>query len=446
VKRNSRRNGVTPSGEGRSAARPVEAFSGPPLTRFGGAGLLGRFVERLHLAERLVAVTVRVSVGRRYTVADYLLALLLCAMLGLQRQVEWAALRWDEAALRALRLARIPGQSTWSRFLGGCGAWASHQVRRVNRELVAERRKDWRTATMDLDATVISTRGNPERANRGYNPKRKGANCYVALMGFLGETREILDARLRSGKEGTISAQTAWETFGEARQALPRSVRRLRLRADSAFYSHDFLSRLEQEGVRYFIAVRINASLQRRVGGVTFRALDDKWAIGEFEYCGPKCKTTRRMVVIREKLDPTDPPKKQLPLLDCPEYAFQFIVTNSGWRDEDVWHFYNHRCCVENTIKESQRDFGANHVLSHRYGGNALWLAVSVLAYNLWNWFRERVLNEHAHRHTVAYWRRTLIELPARLVCSGRRRWLKLGRGHPSQPLFERALARLSAL
>ncbi len=427
-------------------ARPVEAFSGAPLTRFGGAGLLGRFVERLHVAERLVAVTVRVAVGRRYRVADYLLAMLLAAMLGLQRQVEWAALRSDEAALRALGLEGMPGQSTWSRFLAGCGAWASHHVRRLNRELVAERRKDLRTATVDLDSTVVSTRGNPERANRGYNPKRRGAKCYVELMGFLGETRDILDARLRSGTEGTISAKTAWATFTEARQALPRSVRRLRLRADSAFYSHDFLSRLEREQVRYFIAVPINASLQRRVGGVEFRALDDKWAIGELEYRGPKCKTMRRMVVIREKLDPTDPPKKQLKLLDCPEYAFQFIVTNSGWRDEDVWHFYNHRCCVENTIKEGQRDFGVNHVLSHRYGGNALWLAMSVLAYNLWNWFRERVLNEHAHRHTVAYWRRKLIELPARLVSSGRRWWLKLGRGHPSEPLFQRALARLDAL
>lgn len=408
--------------------------------------MLRRFVERLHVAERLVAVTVRVKVGRRYAVVDYLLAALMGALLGLDRQVELAGLRHDPVALQALGLEGMPGQSTWSRFLAHCGGWASHQVRRVNRGLVGEVRRGLRTATLDLDSTVISTRGHPERANRGYNPKRKGSKCYVALMGFLGETRDVLDARLRAGSEGTISARTAWQTFRDARQALPRSLRRLRLRADAAFYSHDFLSRLEREGVCYFVAVPLRPSLERRVGGVDFRALDDKWAIGELQYRGPKCKTTRRMVVIREKLDPTDPPKKQLKLLDCPEYAFQFIVTNSGWGAEDVWHFYNHRCCLENTIKETRNDLGLHHVLSHRYGGNALWLALSVLAYNLWNWFRERVLHEHAHRHTVAYWRRTLIELPARLVYSGRRYWLKLGRGHPSQPLFERALARLEAL
>ena len=408
--------------------------------------MLGRFVERLHVAERLVAVTVRVSVGRRYSVVDYLLALLLSAMLGLQRQVEWAALRYDPVALQALGLEGMPGQSSWSRFLANCGGWASHQVRRVNRALVGEVRKDLRTATVDLDATVVSTRGNPERANRGYNPKRKGSKCYVTLMGFLGETRDILEARLRPGSEGTISAATAWATFSEARQALPRSVRRVRSRADSAFYSDAFLSALEREKVVYFVAVPIWSSLQRQVGGVEFRALDDKWAIGEMEYRGAKSKVTRRMVVIREKLDPTDPQKKQLKLLDCPGYAYQFIVTNSGWGPVDVWHFYNRRCCLENIIKESQRDFGGNHVLSHRYGGNALWLALSVLAYNLWNWFRERVLNEHAHRHTVAYWRRRLIELPARLVASGRHCWLKLGGNHPSQPLFERALVRLNAL
>lgn len=43
-----------------------------------------------------------------------------------------------------------------------------------------------------------------------------------------------------------------------------------------------------------------------------------------------------------------------------------------------------------------------------------LWLAASLLAYNLWNWFRERILDQHAHRHTIRYWRKRLIEPPGR--------------------------------
>jgi hypothetical protein len=297
-----------------------------------------------------------------------------------------------------------------------------------------------------LDTQVIVTRGHPERANRGYNPKRRDSKSYVAYMAFVGETRDALDARLCRGSEATVSAARAWQTFRDGRQALPRDLRRVRLRADSAFYSDPFLSGLEGEGVSYFVAVPLYQALKRQVGGLRFRRVDAKWAISELEYRPSRRGRTRRVVVIRERLDPTEPRKQQLQLLDYPGYAYQCIVTNTDWSGERVWRFYNHRCCVENMIKETQQDLGGNHILSRSYGGNALWLAASLLAYNLWNWFRERILNQHAHRHTIRYWRKRLIELPARLVYSGRRYRLKLGKDHPQQHLFQRALARLNAL
>jgi len=386
-------------------------------------------------------------VGRRYAVVDYLMALVMGVMLGMQRQVELASLRRDEGAVKALGLQKgMPSQSSWSRFLAGCGGWASHGLRRLNRRVVGEMRQGLRSATIDLDTQVVPTRGHPERANRGYNPKRRDSKSYVAYMAFLGETRDALDARLCRGSEATVSSQRAWQTYRDGRRALPSDLRQVRLRADSAFYSDPFLSGLEDEGVAYFVAVPLYQSLKRRVGGLRFRRLDSKWGISELEYRPSKRGRTRRVVVIRERLDPTEPRKKQLQLLDYPGYAYQCIVTNAEWSGERVWRFYNHRSCVENMIKETQQDVGGNHILSQRYQGNALWLAATLLAYNLWNWFRERILKQHAHRHTIRYWRKRLIELPARLVYSGRRYHLKLGADHPQQPLFQRALARLSAL
>jgi hypothetical protein len=265
-------------------------------------------------------------------------------------------------------------------------------------------------------------------------------------MSFLGETRDALDGRLRPGNEATVSAKSAWATYRDGRRALPEDLKRVRLRADSAFYSDGFLSQLEESEVSYFVAVPLWQSLQRQIGGVRFRRLGRRWAIGELWYRGVKASRARRIVVVRELLLPTEPRKKQLRLLDCPRYAYQCIATNTTWESERVWWFYNHRCCVENMIKETQQDTGSNHILSRRLAGNRLWFAASLLAYNLWNWFRERVLKQHAHRRTIRYWRRVLIELPARLVCSGRRYGLKLATNHPIEPLFRRALARLSAL
>ncbi len=383
----------------------------------------------------------RVSVAQ-----DYLLALVMGLMLGLQRQVELAELREDPGALAGLGLSWMPSQPSWSRFFSECGGWASHGLRGVNRSLVREMRRGFGSATVDLDTQVVSTRGHPEGSAYGYNPTRRGSKSYVAYMSFLGETRDALDGQLRPGNEATVSAKSAWATYRDGRRALPQRLSRVRLRADSAFYSDTFLSRLEDEGVSYFVAVPLWQSLQRQIGGVRFRRLGGRWAIGELWYKGAKASRARRIVVVRELLEPTGPRKKQLRLLDYPRYAFQPIVTNTGWDAERVWQFYNHRCCVENMIKETQQDAGSNHILSRRLAGNRLWFAASLLAYNLWNWFRERVLKQHAHRQTIRYWRKRLIELPARLVSSGRRYRLKLPTDHPSELLFMRALARLSAL
>jgi len=442
VKTNSASSGVGPAGQ--SLPQPVEQFTGSPLTRWGGGGLLRRFVAKLRVVERLSAVPV-VWPGRRYAAVDYLRCLLMGLLVGLERQVELAALGADGVALLLLGLPAMPSQSSWSRFLAACRAPQAEAVRGVNRGLVRERRRGLRSATIDLDVQVISTRGHPEGASRGYNPGRRDSKSYAARMGFLGETRDILAARLRPGREATVSAAAAIQTYRDSRQALPRAVGRVRLRADAGFYSEALLKQLETEGVLYFVAVPGWSSLQRRVGGLTFRALDGKWAIADFRYRAVRSGVERRMVVIRERLDPTEPRKKQLKLLDCPGYAYQVLVTNSGWGPQDVWHFYNRRCCLENIIKESQSDFGGDHILSHRWGGNALWLALSVLAYNVLNWFRERVLGQRAHRHTARWLRRMLIELPGRLVHRGRQYELKLGRDHPSEALFGRALTRLEA-
>lgn len=195
----------------------------------------------------------------------------------------------------------------------------------------------------------------------------------------------------------------------------------------------------------YFVAARMTTPLRAQALRQSYHQLDDKWAIAEFEYSAPGWEHPRRMVVIRERLDPEGNRSDQLTLMQVDGYAYQLIATNSDLSPADVWQFYNHRSCIENVIKESQYDFGCDHILSHCYGGNAVWLALSLLAYNVTNWFREKILNQHAHRKTAKWLRRKLINLPAKLVCSGRQRLLRFWRDHPSRPLYERALVALEA-
>jgi hypothetical protein len=441
VKKSSRRRRPSPS------CRVPEVrseFSGKVQTQYGGAGLWRRFLGKLGVAGELSRVRVQWG-GWRYRPVDYLLALLFGQLLGLGRQCEVAALRDDPGALLALGLDKLPSQGSLSRFLRRCTKAAAQEVLRVNRELLQKLRAGRVVATLDLDSQVVSTRGNPEGADFGYNPKRRGSKSYCAVMGFWGETRDILEAQLRPGSEATLSARRTKSVYRAARRALPRGIRRLRLRADAGFYSHEFFKALERDKVTYCVAARTQERMKTEVPGLQYEVLDEKWALAEYWYAGDGWAQPRRFVVVRERLDPENPRSEQLTLFHCDGHAYQLIVTNATWRPEMVWHFYNDRSRLENIIKESQADFAGNHILSRGAGGNATWLALSVLAYNLTNWFREKVLGQRRHRNTARTLRRRLIEIPATLVTGGRQLRLKMWSEHPSRRFYERTEAALEA-
>jgi hypothetical protein len=422
----------------------VEEFSGKVQTAYGGAGLWRRFVQKLHLPQRLAEVKTSWS-GRRYAGGEYLQSLLLGLLVGRQRQSEIADLRDDPGALRALGVDQVPSQSALSRFLREGTKWVGRQLFAVNRDLVRKLRAGRRRATIDLDGQVVSTRGNPEGANFGFNRKRRGAKSYHVLMSFWGEFRDILHAALQPGSQATVSARRAIQAYREARRALPASVKRVCLRADAGFYREVFLARLERDKVTYAIAAPLCGALKAVVTGLAYEAVDDKWALAELTYRGATGGQARRVVVVRERLEPENPQTKQLTLFQCDGYAYQLIVTTATWHAACVWRFYNGRSRLENIIKESQYDFGSDHVLSHARRGNLTWLALSVLAYNVTNWFREKVLGQRVHRHTARWLRRTLIEIPARLLRRGREYVLQMWSAHPSRTWFERAVVAVEA-
>jgi len=180
------------------------------------------------------------------------------------------------------------------------------------------------------------------------------------------------------------------------------------------------------------------------VENLEYHRLDDKWAWAETRL---KLRGGRahRLVVRRERLEPDEQDKRERPLLDCPRYAYHLVVTNANWSAVRVLRYYDHRSCLENIIKESQEDFGGNHVLSRHLAGNRLWQALSVLAYNVMNWFRERILRQRRHRHTARWIRRTLLEVPARVVHSGRRWYLRVWSEHPARGPWQQAWQRVQA-
>jgi hypothetical protein len=413
-----------------------------PVTAFGGSPLLRQWLHALRVPERLGQVQVNWQ-GRKFRGVDYLFALLCGLLLGCDRQSALAELGQEIGALLGFGLTRMPSQPALSRFLAQGSAGVAGQILQLSRELGRKMRRAQRTGILDLDGSVIATRGEPEGAEWGYNPGRRG-KTYFACLSFCGHTREILDAGLCRGKEATISSHRALQMYRQGRRALGLGLKRLHLRADAAFASGDFVRRLRCENVLYFIAWPAHAHLRQQVLGLDYQPLDERYAVAEFTY-RVRRGHLQRMVVIREKLEPDERHQPQLRLLEAPGYAYQIIATNApaSWSGAAVWRFYNHRSCLENIIKECKQDFGGDHILSSCWEGNRLWLALSVLAYNLWNWFREKILDQRAHRRRTQWLRKMLIEIPAYVTRGGRQIFLNIWRGSPGWELYQTAQARL---
>ena len=415
-----------------------------PVTAFGGSPLLRQWLQALRLPERLGQVRVNWK-GRKFQGVDYLFALLCGLLLGCDRQSALAELGHEIGAALGLGLPQVPSQPALSRFLAQGAGGVAEQILQLSRDLGRRMRHAQRSAILDLDGSVIATRGEPEGAEYGYNPKRRGKS-YFACLSFCGHTREMLDAVLCSGNEATISAHRALQMYRQGRRARGGlRLKRLLLRADAGFARSDFVRRLHCEKVLYFIAWPAHGQVRTQVLSLDYQALDERYAVAEFTY-RVRRGHRQRMVVIREKLEPDERDKKQLRLLEAPGYAYQIIATNApeSWSGAAVWRFYNHRSCLENIIKECKQDFGGDHILSRCWEGNRLWLALSVLAYNLWNWFREKILHQRAHRRRTQWLRKMLIEIPAYVTRGGRRIFLNIWRGSPGWELYQTAQARLA--
>ena len=132
------------------------------------------------------------------------------------------------------------------------------------------------------------------------------------------------------------------------------------LRADSGFFDQQLLGFLEQRELRYIVVARLTRWLKREAARLTtWRALDEHYAVGEFDLQLYDWDRPRRFVVIREQLR-AERASLGRKLLDVPGYTFRLFVTNLSAPPEEIWRDYNHRADMENRIAELKHDLAAD--------------------------------------------------------------------------------------
>jgi len=435
--------------QARTGGKGVEvSFSGRNLTLYGGIGLLDGLVRKLRVKEALES---RVQLSRRkrkYSVGDMTLSLVYAQALSLERLCDTAVLYVDRVFQQLVGFEDYPHQSSLGRFLRKFTVVAAKNIGEANVGLchrVREKPEGYSIMTLDMDSHVSTVYGEQQRAKVGYNPKKPGRKSYHPLLCFIGETRDFLWGKFRSGDKNNV--QDSKRFLKECLARLPSGVKELFLRADSGFYSKDFLKCLERNRTWYAVVARLYPTIQAQLAGVEYRDIGSGVEVGEFGYQGLGWKKPRRMIVIREEIEEGEKKKKEPRLLELKGHTYQVIVTNIRDRaPEEVWRFYNERANVENMIKEGVMGYGLDVAVSHCYAANMAHFYITMLTYNLMNWLKEGVLGQRKVKRMAKWIRQRFLLIPGKLVRNGRKLILKLPLSYPWKEEYRRAEARLQVL
>ncbi len=428
-------------------------FSAKNISPFGGLGLFRKLVQKLGVEKALESINpsqANENGKGGYTVGEKIMSLIYGLVLDLERPADTEVLKRDKVFQAVIGYGSYPDQSIFSRFLRSFSVSGATEIGDKDVEMLLQVRhnfRDWSNLTFDMDSHVKTVYGNQQRAKVGYNPKKRGRKSYHPLFCFIGETRDFLLGKFRSGNKNSISG--AIELLRDCLRLVPKHIRQLYLRADSGFFSFDYLSFLEKHWIKYAVVAKLYGPIQMQLGGLKYRDIGYGVEVSEFEYCLRKGEETLpcRMIVIREEIKEGKEAKKEPKLFELTGYSYQVIATNiRKGSPEKLWRFYNGRANIENMIKEAALGFGLDVSPSHCYAGNMAYFQISMLAYNLMNWFKELALDQKQNKTMLKWIRNHFFLIAGKLVRTGGSLILKLPQNYPWQLEYRAAEYRLEVL
>lgn len=360
----------------------------------------------------------------------------------------------DADALRAGSTQAVLGHavlapSTLGTFLRSFTWGHARQLDKVAGELLA---RAWAAGagpgaapvTIDVDSSIVETFGLAKQGGTKFTYNK--VRGYHPLFSVVAGTGDVVHSRQRGGNanSGRGAAGFVTETFNRVRAAGASGP--LTLRADSGFYSGKVAAACRKAGVRYSITVKLNKALHRAIAAIA----EDAWAqipyfldggaeVAETTYrpFGKKAPVVRLIV---RRVRPT--PGSQLALLV--EWSHHAFVTDREGATIELEADHRRHAEVENTVRDLKYGVGLNHMPSGRFGANAAWLGLNVMAHNLARFTSRIGLGERLVATDTL--RRRYLRVPGRLTSSARRLTLHLPARWPWAERFTTGLANLRAV
>lgn len=410
------------------------------LSSHSGMILIKEFAQNLGIAQ-LIDNEIQVKKRERgYSESESILAIVWNLIMGGAHLSDLNVLRGDDGTRELLDLPQIIAPTTTGEFLRKFDIGDIHDMQRLMR-MIAKQMRPHQTSdicTLDLDSSIYE---QSSKRKQGSAKTYVGKQGYHPIFCFWAEEGELLKTHLLRGNRNPI-AKINW-FFKEVLKTLPTG-KRLKLRADSAFYVWDFIDQLEFHNITYAITADSSKTLQAMIEALP----ENRWKnyasypgakVAELRYA-PHRKKEHRYVI--KRVPATDKEGKS-----CFEY-YKVITNDTHSTPKQIIEWALKRCGVENLIKEhkSQSGFALEKMPTQNFFANYSWLLIGQLAFNLVAWFKRSILPEHYHRSTIKTIRYHLFNLAGRIVRSGPRHFLVLSDHYFFKDVWAFAINKLAAL
>jgi hypothetical protein len=317
--------------------------------------------------------------------------------------------------------APVPSESA---PLAGLGKAAAELV------LDLQARRPQRTATLDVDATIIDS--DKRAAKRTY----EGGRGYQPVLVLWAEQDVIVADEFR---DGNVPAGCGNHRVVErAIAALPPGIESIRLRGDSALYEHALLLWLEARRIEYAISADMSEQLAACIAALPEAAWQPdreetdairEWA--EVAYVPSDGihrkgrETPPRYLVIRVR-------PRQGELLEGGGKVRHFaVVTNRadppGGSGLDLIRWHRGKAgTIEHAHHVLMNELAGAALPSQKFGANAAWLRLNVLLYNLLSAYKRVGLPEEFHTARPKRLRFLLLNVVGKVIRHARTTLLRL--------------------
>jgi hypothetical protein len=378
------------------------------LTSLGGLVVLEELARGVQLWEEVDRVLEGPKSGRGYEARQFVRALVWMLHAGGRRLEDLRELHAEHEVLKALGLEAVPDAGTvgdWLRRQGEAGAEAMKQA---NQNLSAPYlEEEAEELILDVDAPEIEA--EKQEAAWTYHHVRG----YLPLLGYVNGLCVGHEFR-----EGNRSPGAGILEFARSCERALAQGKKIHFRSDSAAYQAAVINHYSRPGRSFTITADQDAAVKREIQNLPetswtpYRTREDIATDREIAETVHTMKGTEqafRLIVLRW-------PNPQPSLFEADRYCYHAVATNREEPAREVIWKHNDRGQSENWHKELKVGFGMEQMPCGEFEANAMYFAIGVLAYNLAQLLKRRVLPASYRTVTVATLRWKLYRLAGKLV------------------------------